>query len=80
MYLLILLTLSFGALKSNAQTQSEVDEIKNYTAEFLKDKQDKSSRNYDKELIVKESLVKTAKEVDGWGSFGAYNTGKCING
>jgi hypothetical protein len=71
----VLLALSFGALKANAQTQAEVDSVKKFSTEFLRDK-----LATDPELLIDTVWVKYENEVEDWGSFGEYRYGNCSDG
>jgi hypothetical protein len=70
-----LVALSFGALKAGAQTQAEVDSIKKFSAEFLRDKM-----ATDRELKVDTLWVNDTSEVTDWGDFGVYYPGQCSDG
>jgi hypothetical protein len=76
LYLYALLVLSFGmAGRAAAQTRAQVDSIKNWTDDFIKDKLAK-----DPELEIDTVYVDSIDDAQLWGSFGRYNTGKCADG
>jgi hypothetical protein len=65
------MVLSFGALQSAAQTRIEIDSIKTFHAQFLNDALKK-----DPMLKIDTIWVKYLFEVEGWGSFGSWESSK----